>query len=309
MPTPRVNPPAFLRHWQTWALLMGLMLVPFFLKIPISLRRDPVISILGDRLHIVLLAAVTLLVYWKGPLRGKLLWTAVATAGIGAAIEFVQTLVGREALWHDFFMDLQGIGLIVGFILWRGHRNIFGFLLVATLAIVIPLKLSFLPGLMLAVNESRASFPLLADFNTSNSSTLWHETYNAKVDISFDTGGVLQITGGPPSKWPGADMGYFPHDWSDYKELVVDARLVSTHVDQAKMCIRIDDFQGRIDHSWITDRFSVTQQWASYSVPIVDRQMRNSDRILNLTDIDRILLFLPTPKDTIKMEFDNLRLR
>lgn len=309
MPSPRISSPAFLRHWQVWTLLMVSVLVPFFLKIPIGLRRNAVISVLGDRLHIVLLGVITLLIYWHGPLRGRLLRSAIAATVVGGAIEIVQTFVGRQALWHDFYMDMQGIGLVVGFILWRGHKQLIGLFMVAALMVFIPWQMSFLPNLVTATNESRASFPLLADFNSANSSALWSDTYGARVEISFATEGVLQVTGGPPSRWPGAQMGNFPHDWTGYKQLVVDARLVSAKTDSAQLAIRIDDFQGRIEKCWITDSFHVGRQWKTYRMPIVDRTLRHSDRVLDLSDVDKILLFFPTPKDTVKMEFDNLRLQ
>ncbi len=309
MPAPRINPPAILRHWQTWILMMAFVLVPFFIKIPVILRREPVISVLGDRLHIVLLGVITLLLYWKGPFRGKLLWSALVAALIGGAIEFVQILVGRSALIEDFYKDLQGISLVVGYILWRGHKKTVGLLIIAALALLIPWQMKYLPQLVSATNEGRLSFPLLADFNNDNSSVLWGETYSAQVEMSFESEGVLQITGGPPSKWPGAQMGHFPHDWTGYKELVVDARLVNAKTDSSMLAVRIDDFKGRTEKCWITDHFWVGSQWQTFSMPITDRKLHHSERNLDLTDVDKILLFLPAPKDTVQMEFDNLRLR
>ena len=79
------------------------------------LRRHPAISPLGDQFHVVLMAVVALLIYWRGPLRGRL-WLATMAAAIaaGALVEFVQPLFGRAALLKDFLLDLVGIGIIVG---------------------------------------------------------------------------------------------------------------------------------------------------------------------------------------------------
>jgi hypothetical protein len=264
---------------------------------------------LGDRLHIVLLAAVTLLLYWKGPLRGRLFWAAFNAALIGGTIEFIQAFVGRAALWHDFFLDLQGIALVVGFILWRGHGKTIGLITMVILAVVIPWQMRFLPAMVSAVDDCRNSFPLLADFDDPGNSVLWVDTYSAEVKISFETKGVLQITGGPPSKWPGTQMKNFPHNWTGYKELLVDARLVKSNLPRSRFAIRIDDLLGRSEKCWVTDHFVATSQWTTYSMPIVGRQLMHSERNLDLNDVDKILLFLPTSKDTIQIEFDNLRLR
>ncbi len=309
MPSPRINPPAFLRYWQSWILVMALVLIPFFIKIPLSLQRRIIVGALGDRLHIVFLGIITLLFYWKGPARGRLAWAAIAAALVGALIELVQTQVGRTALWHDFFMDLQGISLVVGFVLWRGHGKTTGLFVIGLTAMIMSWQISYLPKMVAATSECRKSFPQLANFSSPNASALWQGTYKAQVEMSFDNKGIMQIIGGPPSKWPGAQMRHFPHNWTGYKELLVDARIVGSGSETRQLAIRLDDYEGRKSACWVTNHFQVGHKWTTYRMPIVDRNLRHCDRILDLANVDKILLFLPSPQDTVQMQFDNLCLR
>ncbi len=50
----------------------------------------------------MLLGGITLLLYWFGPLRGRIWRAALASAVMGGAIEFLQLLVGRPALLTTF---------------------------------------------------------------------------------------------------------------------------------------------------------------------------------------------------------------
>ena len=69
---PVVKPPAILDRWQTWVVFLVLLLIPFFVPIPRSLRYNPIVGHFGDQLHIPLLGGIYLMLYWKGPLRGRL---------------------------------------------------------------------------------------------------------------------------------------------------------------------------------------------------------------------------------------------
>jgi len=297
---------------------MAVLLVPFFVPIPVELRRHPVIGILGDRLHIVLLGAICLLIYWRGVLRGRLWPAALAAAGIGAAIEFVQILVGRAALFWDFQQDLIGIGLVVGFVLWRGHRSIWGLLMMVALLTVIPAQLHYLPGLIEAEYRTRQSFPLLADFETDSDRRLWKETYDGVLvftahadtrDSAAPESGFLRLVGVPPSRWPGARMRYFPYDWTGYSRLLIDVRHRTPGRQEMDFSVRLDDFAGRKDKVWVSDDFVATSQWQTISIPLVNRRVRQDSRILDIADMDAILIFLRSPQDTMTIEIDNLRLQ
>ena len=142
---PALRAPDFLSRGQVWAGMMALFLIPFFVRIPRSLNHHPIISPIGDQIHIILFGGIMFLLYWLGPFRGRIWRAALVSAIMGGAVEFLQLLVGRNALFKDFLLDLIGIGLVVCFIYWRGHGRQKAKWLFLLLLLAIPLQLYYLP--------------------------------------------------------------------------------------------------------------------------------------------------------------------
>ena len=317
MPEPAIKPPTLLLKWQTWAFGLAIMLVPFFVPIPMVLRRHPVIAPLGDQLHVVLLAGVSLLVYWRGPLKGRLWATALAAAIIGGAIEFIQIPFGRQAAFMDFVLDLVGIGLVVGYVLWRGHGLRVGLGLILALLMIFPARLYHVPFVAIASYRGQEIFPLIADLEGPRDHWIWGGN-NAAVEVvtvpdsPMGPGRVVRLQATPPAHWPSAEMRRFPHDWSAYQYLLLDVRLVGSPGDTQRFSVRLDDFAGRRDHTWISTANTANTSWQTFRIPLRNRQVTDGtnmlDRIFDQTDVDRVLLYLPRPEAPAVLEIDNLRL-
>lgn len=316
-PQPLIAPPAVIRKWQTIALSLAVMLIPFFIPIPLELRRHPVISPLGDQLHVVFLAGVTLLLYWRGPLTGRLWWSALAGAAIGGAIEFVQIPVGRQANVMDFGLDLVGIGLVVGYVLWKGSGLKVGCGLILALLLVPAARLYHVPFVVAAAYRGQEIFPLLADLEGPWDRWLWGNN-DANISIleipdgPLGAGRVVRLEGGPPARWPSVDLSRFPEDWTAYTHLLLDVRVVAAPADSQRFSVRCDDFVGRKEKTWISDRFTATRTWQTFRIPLRNRRVtdggRLQDRILDLRDVDRVVIYLPLPTAPAALEIDNLRL-
>ena len=309
---PAWPPPRLLARWQTWTVLMAVLVVPFFVPIPVQLRRDLLIATLGDRLHIVLPAGITLLLYWKGPLRGRIAWAAGAAALAGAAIEGLQEFVGRTALWHDWLLDLMGIGMVVGWVAWRGRRRRWGLALVAVLLVAAVAQLHWLPARMQAAAAARERFPVLEDFEHPYVWQLWKPN-DAALAVSRSAASAgergLRIVGAPPARWPGAAMRRFPHDWTGYRTLEFAARHGGAPGDSVRFAVRLDDFTGVKDHDWLDAGFVATDRWRTFTVPLAGRVTRWSRRPFDLADVDAMTFFLVTPRDTSTLLVDDIRLR
>lgn len=315
---PAIQPPRLLLKWQTWALGMAAMLIPFFVPIPPTLRRNPIISPLGDQLHIVLLAGVMLFLYWRGPLAGRLWRSALVAAVIGGAIEFIQIPFGRHAAWQDFVADLLGIGLVLGYILWRGHERRVGLGLVVVLLLCIPVRLYRMPFVAAAAFHAHDLFPVLADLEGPHDHWLWGAN-DASVDLVArdhtpdGPGHVVRLSGRPPTPWPGAVMHHFPQDWSGYTELLLDVRLAEGPADTQRFSVRCDDFIGQREHTWIYTPFTASRDWQTFRFPLVDRPVTDgateSDRLFDRSDVGRLLIYLPRPKAHAVLEIDNVRLQ
>ncbi len=316
-PVPAIAPPTLLVKWQTWAIGLAIMLVPFFVPIPRVLGRHPIISPLGDQLHVVLLAGLSLLLYWRGPLKGRLWTVALVATVIGGAIEFIQIPFGRHAHLMDFVLDVVGVGLVVGYVLWRGHGMKVGLGLVIALLMVLPARLYHVPFVAMASYRGQEIFPLISDFEGSRDHWLWDDNGSelSVVDIPdspLGPGRVIRMAGGPPHRWPGMEMRRFPHDWTAYEYLVFDVRVIGKPDDAKRFSVRLDDFVGRRDHTWISDGYTATTSWQTFRIPLNDRAVTDGkqvqDRRFDRQDVDRILLYLPHPKESAVLEFDNLRL-
>ena len=313
-PTPKLPAPALLNHWPVVVGLSLLLLIPFFLPIPAVLRRHPLIGHLGDQVHVPFLMILTLLMYWRGPLTGRLKYAAVAAMVLGGSIELVQILVGRAALLADFALDLAGIGLAVGLVIWLGYGRKSGVGLILGIVLILSAQLYFLPGLILGSYRAKESFPLLADFEGIHDQWLWSNTYDALIefveipDTPDGPGTVLRLESGPPSRWPGAQMKHFPHNWSAYRYLKFEARHLTPGREKVPLSIRLDDFQSRLDQTYISKYFRATTQWTTFTMPIAEQKVRNGDRIFNLDDMSYLVIFLSDKEDSTVVQVDNLRL-
>ncbi len=219
---------------------------------------------------------------------------------------------GRSALFQDWLLDLVGIGLVVGFVLWRGHRRKAGKWLFMVLLLCIPAQLWRLPFSAMAQYETRQTFPVIADFEGKQHRWLWEEHYKAEFEVVLDDpprGNVLRISSGPPSSWPGARMTHFPENWTAYTELVIDARIARAAGDSLRFGIRIDDFKGHRDKVWAQKSFYATRNWQTFTMPVAGRKVLRGDRVLDLGDVELLLIYVGMPKDTFTLEIDNIRLQ
>ncbi len=312
---PLVQPPRFLSHGYVWVLTLAVLLVPFFVTIPLKLRKHPVIGPLGDQLHIPLLGAFMLLVYWKGPLRGRLWRSAVAAAVCGALIEVVQSQVGRAALVNDWFLDLVGIGIVVGFVLWRGLGQRRGLALMMALLLTVPWNMRRVPAVIHAQEIAKARFPLLDDFENSDTNILWDDTdagefgFGCVEGAPGDTTGtnsVLTITGSPPRTWPGARMVHFPYDWRAYSRVLVRARCVGLDSLQVPFALRVDDSAGRDEDARFVQPFLATTQWRVFAMTLTDRMADNCDHVIELKDMETVYIYLVRPTREMILEVDRV---
>ena len=312
---PTLAPPAILRHWQAWALAMTLLLLPFFVKIPRALNNHPVAAPLGDQLHVILLGSITLMLYWYGPLTGRIWWSALAAAVTGGAIEFLQILVGRTALFHDFLLDLLGIAIAVAFVLWRGDRH--GWARVAFIALILffPAQLYRVPFISIAAYRTHDTFPVISNFEGRYDGWLWAGSSTEAVGVtSIDDGPdgptrVLRITGEPPNHWPATYMRRFPRDWSDYRAISLDVRLVGELSTEVKLGVRLDDFSGIKKQENVYQTFVVSPEWQTVTFTFEGLPVRDSERIFEHDDVDRIILYIPRPKAHTVLEINNIRLK
>lgn len=301
--------PAFLSRPGSWLALLAVLLIPFLVPIPMALQRDMVVSTLGDRAHVVLLGALTLALYWRGPVAGRLGAVVVLAAVIGGGIEILQLYVGRSALWHDFVLDLLGIGAAAGLVLWRGHGKQGGMALLVVCLMVVAWELRTLPERHTAAREMADRFPQLSAFDGERALTLWHEYGGGRISLAqAPRGKVLRLDVRPSEIWPGVILRDFLHDWSAYDSLKFDLRLARATADTMPVGFRMDDFEGRRDHDWCSRRFAVTRTWRTCAVPLHGRVTHWSGRPFEGDDVFAFAVFFMQPADSASLEMADFRL-
>ncbi len=310
-PRPLVDAPAFLWQWR-WRLLLGMVLIiPFFVPIPRALQNHPVWAGFGDRLHVILLGGVALFLYWFGPLRGRLLRALIGAAIVGGSIEILQLFVGRHALWHDFFQDLIGIGIVLGFVTWRGAGSRAGLVLMCALAMLVPWQMRQIPHVVGAMKLAGERFPLLADFETKSERWIWGEDYDAQLSfarVEAPHGVVMRIRARPEGVFPAAVQRRFPADWSGYRELAVDVRVHAAPGDTVRGNISITDYEGYGSGYRIRQGFLASREWRTIVVPLRSPTTPPGHEV-DLTDVFTWRLNIPWPTGETILEVDNARLR
>jgi len=299
--------------WFRIVVLAGsLVLVALlFIPLPTVARHDRVIAIMGELVHIAIFAAVAITLYVLGPLAGRLAPAMVVAAILGGGSEFAQLLVGRDAQWQDFGLDLIGIGGVAAvLLLWQGRRRA-GAVLAVLVAAGLFVALRPLPPILRASANARASLPLLADFEDPDQVSLWFDLNGAEhavVPADSLHGDVLQLTTDAVRKWPALAVVRLPHDWSAYAALRVDVRLRPPSADSLRVWVRLLDYEAKIDNEWAQRSYVATHAWRTLTFPLRGLRSRGNVRTIDLTDVHTLTIGVSTEHGPAALQIDDLRL-
>jgi len=301
-----------MHHWLTrpWvvAVLLALVVIPFFLPLSDGLRFDVVWGPLGDRLHVLLFAVITLLVHAAGPLRGRLLAAAVAAFAAGCAVEVLQVPFGRSPSLGDLGFNALGIAIAVGLVIWtRGRRRLALALLVGIAAVLI-VQLRDWPQQIRADRRATARFPVIADFEDDDQVRAWEPFFGAEMGVATVAGDrVLQFTAPANDSWPGVASQRFPLDWSGHDSLLVDVRIAGGP-DTLAMGLRLEDADFLDDGAYVSQRFVATGRWRTVALPIHGLLTKNPARPLDLRRVITLKFFASKPAAPAVVQLDEIRL-
>ncbi|MDO9172306.1 MAG: hypothetical protein Q7W29_10785 [bacterium] len=299
------------RRILAWFFVGAALLVPFVVPVPGSLERMQPLRSLGVIAHWGLPCALTLLLWRRGPLRGRLFAAAAAAWLLTAGCELVQGFVGRHPRWEDAGVDLAGVVSAVGWVLARARGRRAAYALVLAGFALVPYLLRDLPGIVRGSRLAQARFPLLADFEDDREFAL--------LGDNDEGGGVFWVGAGAGSSsrvlnlraeagdvYPGVVIRGLPRDWSAWRTLAFDARLAGAGAEE--LTVRLDDFQGRSDPVWIGESFRLGPQWTRCVMDLRAARPREGARTFRLDDIDSMLFFLGRPEGGVTVQLDNVTL-
>ena len=297
---------------RSWLLIGALvvLLAPLFVGVPIHLRQDALIGPLGARYHVALFAVLTILLHAYGPLARRLPAVVAVCLALGGVSEWLQSFVGRSAMFMDWYQDALGIGLGTCWIMARRAPRI------ALPAAIVLLGLVAWPlrGLPTAVREAHAAaarFPLLDDFERPDAIALWsgHMGGEPTWVAAPGHGHVLQMDRKGDSPWPGVVSRKFPYDWRGYAVLRIDCRLQAPSPDSLRVAAWIADRRSAHESDFATRGMVVGHTWRTLTVPLADLVTHHDARPLDLAEITTVSIFcVAGDRRDVTLQIDNLRL-
>ncbi len=299
------------RRVLAWLAVAAALLVPFVVPVPGFFERLQPLRSLGVIAHWGLPFALTLVLYRRSPLRGRLFAAAAAAWALTASCELVQGFVGRHPRWEDAGVDLAGVVSAVGWVLARVRGRRAALALVLAGFAVVPYLLRELPGFVLGSRLARERFPLLADFEDDREFALLGDNdegggvyWVAPADAGASR--ILSLRAEAGDVYPGVVIRGLPRDWSAWRTLAFDARAADG--EPAELTVRLDDFQGRSDPVWIGESFRLGPQWTRCVMDLQAASPREGVRTFRLDDIDSVLFFLGRPRGGVTVQLDNITL-
>ena len=259
------------------ALFAALPAQPIILAVLNDTAHAPVFALLA----LVLLRLLGSLTRWTLPAR--LAAAFVLTVAIGGAVEWLQSLIGRDAEWSDLAMDALGAASAVGAALaFAGRRWLGGAVFgIAAVSALWPLGVA-----CCAYLERQRQFPTVLDFDSRLD---WYFLQSRGVAVESGAGcTAFRITGG---SWPGITHVEPQPDWRGHKTLLVDVATLGR--DSLRLTLRVHD-AAHDDRA--EDRFNRSFVLAPnarerISIPLAAIAAAPSGRELDLAQVAGLILF------------------
>ena len=259
------------------ALFAALPASPIILAVLNDAAHAPVFALLA----LVLLRLLGSLTRWTLPAR---LGAAFAlTVAIGGTVEWLQSLIGRDAEWSDLALDALGAAAVIGGALAVAGRRWLGCAIVVVAAVS---ALWPLGEACCAYFERQRQFPTVVDFDSRLD---WYFLRSRGVAVESGAGcTAFRITGGA---WPGITHVEPQPDWRGRKALLVEVANLGR--DALGLTLRVHD---AAHDNRAEDRFNRSFTLAAnarerISIPLAAIAAAPTGRELDLAQVAGLILF------------------
>ena len=280
-----------------------------------------------DLLHAPFFAILSLFLDQKrrkgkqnGFIQGLCFWVFLCM--LGAALEAIQTIAGRDTNWHDGLSNLLGItaGLLFSYALSATDRLYLKYS--AYIAGMLMLLFGSIYGLYGVWDslQAKIEFPTIADFETHRELLRWEVSDAILVQsrqhaTSGDFSGNVALEAG---RYPGISIELPPGDWSAYRYLTLDIMWaknkpfsVNNREKSANLALRIkleddgpsDSFQDRFESS-----FALKPGPNRIRIPLEEIADGPAVRSLRLNRMKRLSLFVTNLKSSQLLFIDRIHL-
>lgn len=247
-----------------------------------------------------------------------LLFLALMT-GLGLAVEYLQSKIGRDASWED--MALNTIGVVAA-LCWYGFANAqrkgARALCLTGLAICLFIT-AFEPARwQYATSIRNQDFPSINDFDGAGSNLFVRKNRGGEFAVVNSdsvekavgadvSGNVLKVRFPANQRWPGWRItGPFP-DWQPHASF--SFTVISTAASDIEIVCRINDVFHNNRHS---DRFNrvltIKPGINRIAIPIADIRKAPKNRRMEMTHIEQIIWFAARPHEDFVLYFDDIEL-
>lgn len=270
--------------------------------------------------HVVLSAWVA----WVGyriahrvmPSRGLAVHLVVAmsaVAVVGGGLELSQYIAPGEPSWRDVIIDLGGgLACVLVVAAVRGGCALRTRALLASAAIGVFVLSLAQPSLALFREVKRGRlFPTLATFAEAERDAL-SLNFNATL-TSMDTpddarevfGRRARLLTLPPGKYPGIEVIPPPGDWSEYTDLHLQVYSLASEALPFEVRVHDREHARKQPPRSPADRFTreltLRPGLNEFRFPVSEIQRTPSGRMMNLTEIEQIVLFTPSPGEPVQV--------
>jgi len=275
-------------------------------------RLEPFVWNMG---HILLFFALTWLALNLGLLQRKAgFWTLLiginlAILLLGFAIEAIQATQGREASLQDIYKNSLGatLAILLHPTIKPAKRKMLWVLRLALLLLLVGVSLPLAKN-TLDWLYARASFPVLANFETPFEAVRWREG-NPAV-IRTDSGNHLLSNEFRPAQYSTLTFINFQPDWRDHACLQL--RVKNTSAENVLLHLRINDRQHNLNNRPYSDRFNMRLDlqpgWNEVDIPIRQISEAPRGREMVLAEIEEITFFTVRIGRPVTLYLDDLKL-
>lgn len=246
--------------------------------------------------------------------RPVILVTIIVSLVFGAAVEVVQSKVGRDASWSDFELDALGTAAGVAFYLAIYQRG--WWRLTSAVVFIVALVVSLAePFTWRAAEIYRGrAFPVLLDFDNPWLNRYVKPKYHAQLQLTSAPdgwqGNITQVgrVDFNPGSWPGITIEEVFSDWRAWHEMSFDVFNPSSKA--VKLVVRIHDDKHNNRHK---DRFNRTYTvqpgLRHYSISLIDVREAPEAREMDMRRIETVMFYSYKVSNEITLYFDNITLQ
>lgn len=246
--------------------------------------------------HILFFFLITLLLQPQCRFGGWRLVT-VTSVGVfvaGGLVELVQGGIGREADLHDILRNLVGAWLALAFLSWPDQKPVAVWLTRVGVVMLLLWELWLVAAIGLQQWQVTRQMPQLYNFATTSMHMFWSGNVQRSTRFADSVDGQysLKVNIGT-EKYSGASLNNLASDWSHYQNLAVT--LFNPEQTPLTMVLRLNDRDHDQSDNAYDDRFNtrlvVAPGLNRFTVSLAEVQQAPATRLMNMTDIHRLIIF------------------